>query len=77
MRTILFAAAFFALSFAGGQIVPAIGIADAQACSITASGRCGGSACPTGQTCTKIDETGCKCVANSGRGQQRTTKPKN
>lgn len=77
MRKLLFATALAALTFVGGDMIPAIGVSDAQACSIMASGRCGGSACPSGQACTKIDETGCKCVAKSSRGQQRTNKPKN
>ncbi len=39
-----------------------IGAQTAQACSITASGSCGGSACPSGQSCSKVSDTECSCV---------------
>lgn len=35
-----------------------------MACSITASGRCGGSACDDGYSCKKTSDFECGCVAN-------------
>ncbi|RMH16087.1 MAG: hypothetical protein D6696_19025, partial [Acidobacteria bacterium] len=37
----------------------------AGACSITKGGKCGGSPCPAGQTCTKVSDVECKCVKNA------------
>jgi len=34
----------------------------ALACSITASGKCGGDECASGESCKKTDEFTCKCV---------------
>ncbi|GEM_PF-3736858 len=43
----------------------------ALACSITASGNCGGSACAAGESCTKTDEFTCKCVKNSTESDKK------
>ena len=37
-----------------------------QACSITASGRCGGDPCDDGQVCKKTDAVSCSCVSEDG-----------
>lgn len=42
----------------------------AMACSITAAGNCGGSACSAGESCTKTDEFTCKCVKNTSEKQK-------
>ncbi len=34
----------------------------ARACSITAAGSCGGSACSDGNECKKVSDIECKCV---------------
>ena len=39
-----------------------------QACSITASGKCGGATCPTGEKCKKVSDFECKCVKEKGAG---------
>ncbi|MCP4657438.1 MAG: hypothetical protein GY856_18690 [bacterium] len=36
--------------------------AQSEACSITAGGSCGGTACPDGESCKKVSDYECKCV---------------
>ncbi len=42
-----------------------LSMATVQACSMTASGRCGGSACPSDQSCKKTGDFECSCVSKS------------
>lgn len=39
----------------------------AQACSMNAAGKCGGSACPTGESCVVVSEFKCDCKANKSQ----------
>jgi len=44
----------------------------AQACSITASGNCAGSACPTDESCTlDKDGFGCSCIKDKKDGDKK------
>ena len=44
--------------------------APSSACSITSSGTCGGSECPTGQQCKKTSDFECSCVSELAAWQE-------
>lgn len=54
MRHLAYFAIFSALLFAATQ--------PAGACSITAAGSCGGSACDDGYSCRKVSDFECSCI---------------
>ncbi len=44
-----------------------IGVHTVQACSMNAAGKCGGSACPTGESCVAVSEFKCDCQADKNQ----------